>query len=477
MGAQAQIGTGSPDPFSLSSRQLLQPKDGDAADRTGNVFYAEFDDFGNRIVDLTPGTTTQTVNYRATNRLSTIAEDLGPKAQVKYSPILALPVNPEELRPSVDVLMRLGTLDLAKPSISYGFIHDSNINLPNSNQTDSTSRNLLGGEFRIQSATDRAKRTTIQFGYRPSWTKFLKYTELDTLNHQSFLSIVVPFRRVTTGFASTFSKTMTPTLLLGGGGDSLTFDNTLNLAADLGPKFSFSSNASYSIADQNQPFVSSLIEAPAITTTTATLSANLNYVRTQKLSLSTGLTFGLTRQDGLNADIAGFSGDLNRLSPNVGLTYIPSEKLTATMSLGITRNEEVDTGEINLNPSVQLSTTYQPSPSWQVSASVGTTTLTAPGIGISTESRTATAEVTKTIYREVSCKLSYSISNQSVLGNNQLAAGIGNIIQENYSVQLRARTGRATTVNIAWLISRVEALSLLQAPNNSTISLNLTHQF
>ena len=154
-----------------------------------------------------------------------------------------MPINPEELRPAVDVLMRIGHLDVARPAISYGLIHESAIPI-SANSLTSTTRNELGTEIKIETARDRAKRTRFRFGYQPVLSRYLKFTQLNTLNHRALLSIIIPFRRTTIGFATTYDKSNSPTLVLGGNSESTNLGSTLRFDTDLSDNFHFKDNLS-----------------------------------------------------------------------------------------------------------------------------------------------------------------------------------------------------------------------------------------
>ena len=469
-----QSGFSAPSPFTQSSSQLI--KSSSDIELYETSFYADFDAFGNRQIDLNATGLSSRLDFEQEFLGADGLEDLGRSYRIDHQPILPLRFDPYTLTPAIDVIQRLGRFDILKPSVSLSIRHDSAILLEGIQSESSEITSELSTELTIKTAKDRVGRSTTSLGYRPTVRRYIENPGLNAIDHSAYITLATVFHRFNLALAANYSKATAPSLLLGAGTTATTFGQSVRADWNLREKIRVTTQLNNSIGTQSLALLSTTGQSNQEMTTTG-LSGSLSFIKNEKLTFSPTISYSVNDQPVQGLGPIQLGGKTTVLNPFANITYIGSKKIEISLNGGVTTSQLEGQKEAQSGVSYEIQATYKPSSRLALSVLTGVATIPNPTLGITTTSDYLTFKINRNLFRNITGSVSYSESTQSIANNSSIIAALGDIVQESYILSLSSPLGQKSTLTLNYQLSSIQALSVLQRPDNTSISLQLSYQF
>lgn len=467
---QAQLAPAVADPFSLSASQLTQSTDSSLPVETD--INQEFDAFGNRLIPLNVTSFVAPVDREVSFVAKNLSRNIGYDALVTYTPILPIGVNPYDLRPAIESLYRIGSFDIQKPAVSYSLDHSNNLAFSIAGEQAADFSNTVSGDFTIRSAPDRGSQLSMELMYRPTLIRFLKFSEFSSLNHNAFLRMTLPLKRVNLAAATTYAQSTEVLALIGGQSIRTAIGQSLVASYDRSPKTKLTLRGSYEFSDITPPTEAAALGLGVTSSTGINVQGDLSFRATDRISLTTTLGYNSSEQSTEGA-LSALNNDLTSVSPGFGLAYQLSGKLQISLSGGVNFNQ--------VGPATEfygVTATYTPTVTWELSAAAGTTAILGnPTLGISTQNDYFRLAARKAIFREITLDLGWENTIQGSSQENIVSSSIGEVNQTLVRVGLRIPLRSRTMVRLSWSDSKIESTGALANPGSTTVSFSVRHQF
>jgi hypothetical protein len=247
---------------------------------------------------------------------------------------------------------------------------------------------------------------------------------------------------------------------------------------DLNGKLSLQLSTGFDINKQSQTIVEQLGVGSVGGTTSQSLQSNVAYSLAEKISISSSLAYLKSQQETAMIATEQIGGDRTGISPAFGLAYAKSEKLSIEIGTGLSFNSSKAAAGTTIDTSYELSVLFVPSPSYEIIATIGSSTdIGLGGLGLATKQDFIRALLRKKVFRRTSISAAMEISISNSDSQTALAAAIGNSERTLYSLSSSTPIGNRATINLSYSVSSIETSTALLQRANTVSSISLSYRF